>query len=207
MRGADRARGAAAGTLAALEHAPAGQLFVQRARRASATFTLTEADAPAVRQICRLVGGLPLGIELAAAWVRVLAPAEIAHAHGTGEIEQEEHVSTGAHHFALPLPELGPGEGQDAEPERDEPDHGDPSNLSRCRERGAPAQHLHLAERGYGSAARALGAPKEPRHKRQCHEADREHPGVREAHRPLTAGSSAAHRGAPSPCREAGGPD
>lgn len=68
----------AAGTAAALTGSPAGQLFVQRARRASAGFILSEADAPAVRHICRLVGGLPLGIELAAAWVKLLAPAEIA---------------------------------------------------------------------------------------------------------------------------------
>ncbi|MEZ4708162.1 MAG: hypothetical protein R3A44_13205 [Caldilineaceae bacterium] len=31
----------------------------------------------AVTQICRLVEGLPLGIELAASWVRYMAPVEI----------------------------------------------------------------------------------------------------------------------------------
>lgn len=53
-------------------------LFVQRARRAKLTFRLTPEDLPAVRQISRLVGGSPLGLELAAAWVRVLPVAEIA---------------------------------------------------------------------------------------------------------------------------------
>src|SRR5262249_22051442 len=48
------------------------QLFVQHARRAQAGFTLIDTHKPAVAHICRLVGGMPLGIELAAAWVRVL---------------------------------------------------------------------------------------------------------------------------------------
>jgi predicted ATPase len=65
-------------TVADLEASSAGQLFVQRARRHRATFTLTEEDAPAVQRICRRVGGLPLGIELAAAWVKILSCAEIA---------------------------------------------------------------------------------------------------------------------------------
>jgi predicted ATPase/DNA-binding XRE family transcriptional regulator len=35
-------------------------------------------DAPALATICRRVDGLPLGIELAAAWLRVLTPRELA---------------------------------------------------------------------------------------------------------------------------------
>ncbi|MFO7684313.1 MAG: BTAD domain-containing putative transcriptional regulator [Chloroflexota bacterium] len=58
-------------------------LFAQSARRAANSFRLTPADYPAVVQICRLVGGLPLGIELAASWTRLLSCAEIAR-----EIEQ-----------------------------------------------------------------------------------------------------------------------
>jgi DNA-binding SARP family transcriptional activator/predicted ATPase len=53
-------------------------LFVQSARRAASSFKLTGADYPAVVQICRLVGGLPLGIILAASWTRLLSCAEIA---------------------------------------------------------------------------------------------------------------------------------
>jgi predicted ATPase/DNA-binding SARP family transcriptional activator len=53
-------------------------LFVQSARRAGSGFNLTTADYPAVTEICRLVSGLPLGIELAASWTRLLSCAEIA---------------------------------------------------------------------------------------------------------------------------------
>ncbi len=56
------------------------ELFVRRARRVDDTFELTPQDAPAVAQICRLVGGLPLGIELAAVWVNQLSCQEIAAA-------------------------------------------------------------------------------------------------------------------------------
>lgn len=58
---------------------PAALLFAQSARRTRASFELTAEDQAAVAQICRLVDGLPLGIELAASWVRVLSCAEIAH--------------------------------------------------------------------------------------------------------------------------------
>ena len=54
------------------------QLFVQRARRASHRFALTAENASSVLRICRLVEGLPLGLELAAAWSRIMTPREIA---------------------------------------------------------------------------------------------------------------------------------
>lgn len=57
---------------------PAVQLFALRARQVRADFELTPEDLPAVVEICRLVEGMPLAIELAAAWVRVLTPTEIA---------------------------------------------------------------------------------------------------------------------------------
>ena len=55
----------------------AARLFVERARRVRPDFALADERA-AVGQICRLVGGLPLAIELAAAWARVLPCAAIA---------------------------------------------------------------------------------------------------------------------------------
>jgi len=54
------------------------QLFVRRAERLRPSFYLAEQDLPYVITICRLVDGLPLGIELAAAWLRLLSCREIA---------------------------------------------------------------------------------------------------------------------------------
>jgi predicted ATPase/DNA-binding CsgD family transcriptional regulator len=54
------------------------ELFVQQARRIKADFQLTDQNRAAIGRICRLVGGMPLGIELAAHWVRVLACDAIA---------------------------------------------------------------------------------------------------------------------------------
>ena len=58
------------------------QLFEQRARRVNQDFDL-EAELSDVARICRLLAGLPLALELAASWVRILSCREIAH-----EIEQ-----------------------------------------------------------------------------------------------------------------------
>jgi len=54
------------------------ELFLQRARRAHVGFNATAEDYPAILRICKLVNGMPLGIELAAAWVRTLSCDEIA---------------------------------------------------------------------------------------------------------------------------------
>lgn len=62
---------------AAADHFSAVQLFAQTARRARADFSL-EAEYAGVVRICRLVEGMPLGIELAASWVRSLTCDEIA---------------------------------------------------------------------------------------------------------------------------------
>lgn len=54
------------------------ELFLQRARRAHVGFNATREDYPVIVRICQLVDGNPLGIELAAAWVRTLSCDEIA---------------------------------------------------------------------------------------------------------------------------------
>lgn len=62
---------------AAMEH-PAVGLFRQSAQRAAPTFALTPDDLPQVARICRLVDGMPLGIELSAGWVGMMSLADIA---------------------------------------------------------------------------------------------------------------------------------
>jgi len=54
------------------------ELFCQRARRVRHRFSLSAGEAPHVVRICQLVEGLPLGIELAAAWSNVRSCQEIA---------------------------------------------------------------------------------------------------------------------------------
>jgi len=53
------------------------QLFVQRARQAQPGFSL-EDNPESVTAICRVVEGMPLAIELAAAWLRVMPSDQIA---------------------------------------------------------------------------------------------------------------------------------
>ena len=60
-----------------LENNSAIKLFIQRARQASQSFSLEAEDTAALVRICKLVGGLPLAIELAASWVRILSCREI----------------------------------------------------------------------------------------------------------------------------------
>jgi predicted ATPase/DNA-binding SARP family transcriptional activator/Tfp pilus assembly protein PilF len=68
------------------------QLFLQMARKVQSHFTLTDNDHDALLRICRLLGGMPLAIQLAASWVRVLSLAEIAQ-----EIKQNLEFLSVAH--------------------------------------------------------------------------------------------------------------
>ena len=54
------------------------QMFLQCARRVQPGFSLSEVEHSEAIRICQLMEGLPLGIELAAAWVRALSCREIA---------------------------------------------------------------------------------------------------------------------------------
>jgi len=65
-------------SFAAARETEAVHLFAQRAKRARLTFDLTPEELPSVCRIGELVGGSPLGLELAATWVKLLSPAEIA---------------------------------------------------------------------------------------------------------------------------------
>lgn len=61
-----------------LANSEAARLFYERARDARPDFELTEADLPALGQVCRQVNGLPLALELAAARVKMLPLEQIA---------------------------------------------------------------------------------------------------------------------------------
>jgi hypothetical protein len=58
--------------------APAVRLFTERAGSVSDTFTIDSTNLGAVVEICHHLDGIPLAIELAAALVRAMPPAEIA---------------------------------------------------------------------------------------------------------------------------------
>lgn len=77
------------------------QLFMQRARRVDLHFEADDGNGrctlTTIGRICRLVQGIPLAIELAAPWVRMLTCAEIAH-----EIEQNLDALTTSMAHVLP---------------------------------------------------------------------------------------------------------
>jgi predicted ATPase len=54
------------------------RLFVDRAGWVDPEFALIESNAPAVAEVCRRLDGLPLAIELAAARIGAMTPAELA---------------------------------------------------------------------------------------------------------------------------------
>jgi len=57
-----------------LTHYEAVRLFIERAQAVKADFAVTNANAPAVAEICYRLDGLPLAIELAAARIKLLPP-------------------------------------------------------------------------------------------------------------------------------------
>lgn len=59
------------------EGSSALSLFLNTARRVQAAFALTTENVGPVLELCRLVEGMPLGIELAAGWMGLLEPVEL----------------------------------------------------------------------------------------------------------------------------------
>lgn len=53
------------------------QLFLQTAQQVQPSFQLTPANTPAIHRLCQLVGGMPLALNLAATWLRVMSCEQI----------------------------------------------------------------------------------------------------------------------------------
>jgi predicted ATPase/DNA-binding CsgD family transcriptional regulator len=53
-------------------------LFADRGGQVRPGFAIDDDDEPAVRTVCQRLDGIPLAVELAAAWLRSLSPAQIA---------------------------------------------------------------------------------------------------------------------------------
>ena len=79
------------------ERSEAVSLFVERARSILPSFALDASNVGAVVEICRRLDGIPLALELAAARVNLLSPAEIAE--GLGD---RFRLLTGGRRTALP---------------------------------------------------------------------------------------------------------
>jgi len=73
------------------------RLFVERARLAQPAFAFSDENADGVAQICWRLDGIPLAIELAAAWLRVLSIAEIVE-----RLDQRFELLTGRNAGAIP---------------------------------------------------------------------------------------------------------
>jgi len=63
--------------LADLARSPAVRLFMERVRDVQPDFQLTSANVSTVTAICRRLDALPLALELAAPWIKVLAPEDL----------------------------------------------------------------------------------------------------------------------------------
>ncbi|HEX8256730.1 MAG TPA: winged helix-turn-helix domain-containing protein [Allosphingosinicella sp.] len=79
---------------------PAVQLFVERVTSSGVPFELTDADAPAVAEICRNLDGIPLAIELAAGRVNAYGVEGIAALLGDrfGQLANSRRTAVARHH-------------------------------------------------------------------------------------------------------------
>jgi predicted ATPase/DNA-binding XRE family transcriptional regulator len=75
-----------------LDRSPAVRLFVERVRDVRPDFQLTPANATAVAAICRRLDALPLALELAAPWLKVLTADDLLK-----RLTQDTLLSTAGH--------------------------------------------------------------------------------------------------------------
>jgi len=84
-------------TPAALAASESARLFLERARAVNPRFNLTDANAPAIAQICHRLDGIPLALELAAARARLFSAEQIA-----ARLDDRFRLLTGGSRTALP---------------------------------------------------------------------------------------------------------
>ncbi len=84
-------------TLQSVTQYEAVRLFVERALAVQSTFAVTNANAPALAQLCARLDGIPLAIELAAARIRSLSIEEI-----NSKLDNRFRLLTGGNRTALP---------------------------------------------------------------------------------------------------------
>src|SRR5688572_13452080 len=82
---------------AQIEHSAAVRLFVDRASSVEPRFALSDANAPAIAQICRRLDGIPLALELAAARLDALTPDQLAT-----RLDRRFRLLIGGNRAALP---------------------------------------------------------------------------------------------------------
>jgi predicted ATPase len=85
------------GSLEQLTQYESVKLFIERALLALPSFSVTNANAPAVAQICHRLDGIPLALELAAARVKSLSLEKIAE-----RLDDRFRLLTGGSRTALP---------------------------------------------------------------------------------------------------------
>jgi predicted ATPase/DNA-binding CsgD family transcriptional regulator/DNA-binding XRE family transcriptional regulator len=83
--------------LAEIQQNAAIRLFVERAVAVQPDFVLTERNASAVIQVCQRLDGIPLALELAAAWIEALTVDQL-----TARLDQRFRLLTGGSRAALP---------------------------------------------------------------------------------------------------------
>ncbi|MEA2518333.1 MAG: hypothetical protein QOF49_413, partial [Chloroflexota bacterium] len=69
-----------------IERSPASALFLRRARERGALAVVEPAEAAAIVEICARLDGLPLALELVAAWSRILLPRAIVRRLADGRL-------------------------------------------------------------------------------------------------------------------------